>query len=193
MLVCLDLGAVTGFAYGNPADPAQPVTGFWRMPATGEDIGAYLQAARRNMEGLLRHTATGAAAGSFQLAFEQPILPRAKLDDDGKLGGLNTNIGTLRKLYGYAGLVEMMALDVGATVSEVPVPSVKLALAGHGHAKKGQMVAAYEAAGMEWPATLREAEKHNVADAYGVWLVLASKLAPERAADRTPLFSAAAG
>lgn len=186
-LVTLDLGAVTGWAKG-PAGGHLPATGYWRMASTGDDIGAYLQAAQRNLRWLMR-----GCEGELCVAFEQPILVRAQYDADAERASLNTNITTLRKLYSYAGLVELLALEAGATVvREIPVGAVKKALTGSGAATKLQMVEAYEAHQMRWPEGLRYSERHNVADAFGIWVMMAGKLNPAAAAERTPLFAAGA-
>ena len=185
-LLALDLGAVTGWAYGPVSGDAMPVTGYWKMPKTGDDIGAYLQSARDHMQTMLSFIEAPCV-----IAFEQPIGARPAFNKEGDCTGINTNMATLRKLYGFAGLVEMMGLDAGHRMFETPVQSVKKALTGKGNAKKEQMVEAFIEHGMQWPEDLAYAERHNVADAFGVWILMAGKLAPKSAAERTPLFAKA--
>jgi hypothetical protein len=160
--------------------------GYWRMPNTKEDIGAYLLHASERLAELFTFIDPDTV-----VAFEQPIGARAKFNDDGEYIGINTAMATLRKLYSYAGLVELEAVRRAHHVVEVPVQSVKKALTGSGAAKKEDMVAAYHGMGLPWPDGLRVSERHNVADALGVWVMMAGKLAPKSAAERTPLFAQA--
>lgn len=88
-LMCLDLATFLGFAVGDAG--GVQAHGSHKLPSTGEDIGAFLNAYRAWLD---------AAISRWQpeeIVFESPILPAT------------TNLTTCRKLYGLTGVTEMMA------------------------------------------------------------------------------------
>lgn len=89
--LALDLATCTGFALGDRSGVI--VSGYRRFPSTGDDIGTFGRAFRDWLiKGLKRHQPE-------LIVFEQPMLPN------------QTNINTLRKLYGMAFELETVASD----------------------------------------------------------------------------------
>jgi hypothetical protein len=90
-ILALDLATCTGFALGGRSGVI--VSGYRRFPSTGDDIGLFGRAFRDWLvTGLKRHQPD-------LIVFEQPMLPN------------QTNITTLRKLYGLAFELETVAGD----------------------------------------------------------------------------------
>lgn len=163
MIVGLDLATSTGFAYGDGF--GRPHTGALRMPSTGDDVGGFLVFFRGWLFPLLHRLAEAEAqrGGRLTVVFEAPLL----------LNQGETNIATVRKLTGLAGVTEMIVADLKGLglpieVRETTLSTVKLALAGSGRAEKGDMVAAARAAGFTLSAGK---EGQDEADAVGVWIV----------------------
>ena len=143
-IIALDLATCTGIAIGEPDEI--PVLSHHRLPSTGPDIGRFLDAGDDWFRRLLaKHLPT-------LVVFEAPVLPQT------------TQIATVRKLHGLAGVIEMVCYRTGVEVAEVHLQSVKKALTGKGNAKKPDMVAACRAYGFD-------PKVDDEADAFGAWLL----------------------
>lgn len=166
MILALDLGTSTGFAYG--VGDSLPHVGNVRMPTTGDDVGAFLAFFRdwfvptaRRLEPRL-------------VAFEAPILPMPKVSIDWSKRPpkpkieMQTNIMTTRKLQSLAGVLELMCADLKIPCFEVQLNTAKKELTGHGHAEKADMLRVARAQGLDL-STGREA--FDEADAFAAWLV----------------------
>lgn len=104
--LALDLAGTTGWAIGGPA--GVDASGSRKLPSTGEDVGTYLNAFRGWVHGVLqRHDVK-------RMVFEAPILHGAQL-----------NIATLRKLYGLAGVTEMVGRDMGVPCFEANLSHIR--------------------------------------------------------------------
>lgn len=101
-ILALDLATTTGFALGDRSGVI--LSGSRRLPKTGDDLGRFGRAFRDwLLIGLRRHKPE-------LIAYEQPMLR-----------GADTNINTLRKLYGLAFMVETVAGD-----TEFQIPCVEV-------------------------------------------------------------------
>lgn len=143
-VLAFDLATNTGWVAGDGA--SRPVVGHFRLPQTGNDVGAFLCAARDYF---------GVLIDRFQpdaIVFEAPILPAqgVKLD-------------TTRKLHGMSGMLEVVCRDRGVPCSEVANSTAKKRLTGSGRAKKPDMLQAARRLGLT-------IETEDEADALAVWL-----------------------
>lgn len=104
-LLVLDLATATGFCFGTEAGPVQH--GSFKLPSTGEDIGAFLEAycdwLRARIEG----------DKPTEIVFESPILPGT------------TNLATCRKLYGLSGVTELIARKARIACSEANLIDIR--------------------------------------------------------------------
>lgn len=156
MLLSFDLATQTGWCAGS--GERTPELGSFRMPETGDDVGAFLSFFNRRV-GLLFEDVQ-----PTMVVFEAPLLPKARIDERGHLKQAPTTISTTRKLQGLAGVLEMVCHDRKIECREVHLQTVKKELAGSGQAEKADMMAAAKRCGLE-PANFDEA------DAFGVWIV----------------------
>jgi Holliday junction resolvasome RuvABC endonuclease subunit len=152
VILAFDLATTTGYCYGAPPD--RPHFGHFRLPKTGSDVGRFLIAAEQALGEII------AVANPTLVVFEAPILV--------KVGQL----ATLRKLYGLAGMLEVVASRRGVEVAEVSTTTVKKALTGSGRADKSDMIRAAQALGFD-------TRLQDEADAIGVWVCAARKRYPE--------------
>lgn len=101
-ILALDLATRTGFALGDRSGVV--VSGSRLLPKTGDDVGKFGRAFRDWLvTGLRRHKPS-------RIVFEQPMLR-----------GQATNLNTLRKLYGLAFELEVIA---GDKEFQIPVDEV---------------------------------------------------------------------
>ena len=145
LLLTLDLATNLGWSCGKPEDQ-QFAHGSYRLPKTGEDVGAYLSAYRKWLENALN--------GVTLTVAESPILPKV------------TSLATCRKLYGLVGVTEMLCHDRGIRCLEVSNATVKAFLGvrrAPGVDTKLQIVEAVRRYGYE-------VEDHDQADAIGIRL-----------------------
>lgn len=163
MFLALDLATNTGVCFG--AGDVLPVLEHHRLPSTGEDIGRYLAEFEDWLRPLIDRVEPTC------IAYESPVLRT------------DTKIVTLRKLYGLAGVTEMVAHRDGIDCREVPASTAKLALTGSGRSKKPDMVRFARHYGLN-PHTYRQEgeEASDEADAFGVWLATVRARAPKHAA-----------
>ena len=111
-ILALDLATATGWALW--ASWGEVEYGTVRLPKTGEDVGRFLLA----FEGWLAPRLT---EWKVELVvFEMPILPQP------------TQMATLRKLYGLAGVTEMVAIRAGVDVCEKNLSTIRKHFIGCG-------------------------------------------------------------
>lgn len=116
-LLSLDLSTHTGWSCGSLLP--QPVThGVLHLPKTGEDIGRFLSAFREWLGHAIEELAP------TDIVFESPIL-RGK-----------TSLAALRKLYGLAGVAEMVALDYEIPIQEASLSAIRKHFIGTSKAPK---------------------------------------------------------
>lgn len=114
MILALDLATVVGFALGDVR--GVKISGSRRLPATGDDIGAFAHAFRGWLTtGLNRHKPT-------KVVYEQPILR-----------GTDTTLATCRKLYGLAWQTELTCKDLGYGVEEINISDWRVHFLGRGN------------------------------------------------------------
>jgi Holliday junction resolvasome RuvABC endonuclease subunit len=114
-LLALDIATVTGWAY--TADPndldLEPEFGSMRLPKTGPDIGAFLCAYREWLMPLIEQLRPK------DVVFESPIMPAT------------SQIIILRKLYGLAGVTEMVCTEHQTACTEAYMQKVRKHFCGH--------------------------------------------------------------
>jgi len=155
-----DLATCTGFCHGE-ADEC-PTLGHFRLPSTGADVGAFLEAAEDRLTGLITAVVPGV------VCFESPILPST------------TALATTRKLHGLAGMLELVCRRLNVECAEVQPTTVKKVLTGRGNAKKPEMIAAARALGFD-------PKVEDEADALGVWMTVVRMRHPEAAGRLDPI------
>jgi Holliday junction resolvasome RuvABC endonuclease subunit len=162
-ILAYDLATRTGWCVGDALPGSErPAFGTHTLPSTGEDIGAFLDAALRKYRqdvGVYRPDL---------VVFECPVLPA------------ETQIATLRKLYGLAGVVELLCRWTTIRCAEEHLGTIKKFVTGNGHATKAEVIFAVKTFGFA------VGEDDNQADAIALWLLAQSKvdLANARAAMR---------
>lgn len=101
----LDLATILGFCVGTEASVEEH--GYFRLPSTGSDIGAFLHAYRQWLVfGVNRWH-------PHEIVFESPILPGT------------TNLHTCRKLYGLCGMTELIARDHAIPCREANLTDIR--------------------------------------------------------------------
>jgi Holliday junction resolvasome RuvABC endonuclease subunit len=156
-LLALDLATHVGWAFFSERG-ATPKLGTWYAPKLPDRdrFGPIYSA----FEGwLVRMIHTHAPS---VIAFEAPILPRSKTFQKAR---------AIRLSYGFAGSTERIAFEWQLRCIECAAASVKLRLAGHGHAKKPAMVAAAIRHGCD-------VATEDEADAFGVGLLAYDHVEP---------------
>jgi len=156
MLLALDLATTTGWAVGDGHD--DPELGHVTMPSTGEEVGPFADFFERWLNMMIDEWSP------TRIIMEAPYLPRAKIDEDGKLKQPETTMMTTRKLQGLTVLTEMTAYRRGKIpITESAAITVKKTSTGYGGASKEDMVLIAKRLGYA-NATYDES------DALGVWL-----------------------
>lgn len=101
----LDLATIIGFCVGDETQVEEH--GSFRLPSTGSDIGAFLDAYRNWLRfGVTRWVPN-------EIVFESPILPHT------------TNLHTCRKLYGLCGMTELIARDHAIPCREANLTDIR--------------------------------------------------------------------
>lgn len=174
-VLALDLATCTGFALGSLADGVIEY-GSHRLPKTGEDVGLFLIHHRDTLDRLIARTKPD------ELIFESPAL----------FGAKKTTLATLRKLYGLAGVTEMVAMEAGITCFEENIETITTHFLGkgpgvprRGDARKEATVKRCRERG--WPT-----RDDNQADALALLDLALALKDPARAMDATPLFGSGA-
>ena len=120
-VLCLDLATVTGWAEWSPGDKF-PRSGTVRLPSTGKEVGRFLVAYEKWLDGFLK------VSRPDVVVFEAPVL------------GPKTHIDTARKLMCLAGNTEMIALKNGIDRHwEVKVQTVRKHFCGTGNGPSAKM------------------------------------------------------
>jgi crossover junction endodeoxyribonuclease RuvC len=160
VILALDLATNTGVCFG--AGDVLPTLRHHRLPSTGEDVGAFLCAFQDWMTVLLED------AQPTVIVYESPLL------------GAEASITTRRKLFGLAGVTEMVATREGLDCREVAATSAKKALTGSGRAQKHDMVAFARHHGLSPHTYIKDGlDASDEADAFGVWLAAVRIRNPE--------------
>lgn len=172
MILALDLATNTGLCAGTGEH--LPVLAHVRLKPTGDDVGAFLCEAEDWIKEQVEST------GATLIVYESPLLQG------------EATITTRRKLFGLAGVTEMVAHREGIECAELTATAVKKALTGSGRAEKHHMVEACRAYGLE-PHTYTKDGKpaSDEADAFGIWIAAVRLRFPklaDRWAPRGPLF-----
>ena len=115
-----DLATKTGWACWGPG--RRLASDVWKLPTTGDDVGRYLNFAYDTYYSGLK------AADVTFAAFESPIMPSSE----------KTNIATLRKVYGLAGVFEMACSSLGIECAEAEYPTVAKHFTGNGGGTKAE-------------------------------------------------------
>ncbi len=144
MLLTLDLATVLGYTVGDIADRGFR-SGWYRLPSTGTDIGAFAHAYDEWLRSALNTN------GITECVMECPVLP------------LKTTLATVRKLTGLAWHTEWLCFSRGIKCYEAHLQSVKKSIGGHGRAQKSDMIAAVRSYGYD-------VTEENEADAIAVRL-----------------------
>jgi hypothetical protein len=124
MLLTLDLATKIGFSFGEPEDKAFS-SGVHRLPSTGEDIAAFIQAFDDWLSERLCDVTL--------CVFEQPILPKI------------TQLIILRKLYGQSAHLLWRCSQSGIRCEGVNVQTIKSFMGirrNRGIDQKAEMIAA---------------------------------------------------
>lgn len=152
-ILALDLATKTGWCAARAGDPVR--VGTHTLPKTGNDIGTYLDV---HCAWMVR---TLASHYPDLVVYESPILRSGQ-----------TQIATLRKLYGLAGVTEMVCTQNEVPCFEVNLSTAKALMAGDGRAKKPDMIRAAIARGVD-------VQDDNQADAFAVFLCAIKFRCPE--------------
>ncbi len=143
MLLTLDLATRVGWTKGDPAD-TEFAFGSYQLPSTGDDIGRYADAFDAWVQQMMMN--------ATEVVFEAPVLPH------------QTQLATVRKLNGLAWHTELVCHQLGIRCFEAHLQSIKKYFAGHGQAKKPDMIRAAKSYGYDI------GEDDNQADAIGIRL-----------------------
>jgi len=161
-VLALDIATQSGWAYGSAGEA--PRHGTYRVPSTGDDLGRFAYAFAQWLTHKLRELQPK------EIVFESNILPR------------ETNITTLKKLYGLAVVTELVALSEGVPCSEISAGEWRRAFLGQHYPKKARrdelkraVVSACRQMGWEPHST-------DDADAIGIWYVATCSRNPKFAA-----------
>jgi len=119
-VLALDLSTRVGWAAWAPGESC-PAWGVQSLPRTGSDVGRYLDAYRVWLAEMINQLSPG------RVVMEAPILPST------------TNLATTRKLYGLAGVTELVARDHEVAAMEVNNAQVRRHFAGVGRGKREAM------------------------------------------------------
>ncbi len=152
----MDLATKLGFALWRPG--SLPASGVYTLPKTGDDVGIFLSAYSTWLMGVIE------SEGPDLIVYEQPIMPRI------------TQIIILRKLYGLAGVTEMIARDMGITYREAAMQKWRKHFMGRGGGYKKIGTTAKEMCLAECEARGFEPADDNEADALGILDYTAHKL-----------------
>lgn len=151
-VLALDLATRTGWCVGVAGEPVR--VGTHDISRAGDHVGRFLNAHQEFMNKAL-------ASGTIdRVWFEAPILQ----------GG--NGLKTLIKLYGLAGVTQMVCLQHKVPVEGVNLATVKKMLTGSGRADKPAMIAAAQARGVD-------VQDDNQADAFGIYLCALKQHAPD--------------
>ena len=155
-LLTLDLATHCGWTYGEPED-IRFAYGTHTLPSTGEDVGSFLAAFRDWLLAQIIPSHRDAV-----VVFESPIMPA------------QTSMATLRKLYGLAGVTEMLCKDHDIKCMEVSAGSCRAFIGAkrtQGQDMKKAVIAAVERYGYE-------PDDDDQADAIAIRLYVIARMWP---------------
>lgn len=166
-ILALDIATTTGWAFGAVGEV--PQHGTFTCPSTGDDLGRFAYSYAQWLAGKIRELQPK------EIVFESPILPR------------ETNITTLKKLYGLAVVTEFIAISEGVTCQEITAGQWRKSFLGSQYPKGGTRE--------ELKRAVIDACRHmgwnpnstDDADALGIWFVVACARNP-KFEDQGPLF-----
>lgn len=184
-ILALDCATQTGWAFGAPGNGPQE-WGSFRLPQTGEDIGAFAVAFRTHILELLSRSA------AELVCYESPILR-----------GNKTAIITARKLYSLGTMVEVIANDEGIECREEAMQRTRKFFLDRTTAPKsivaGLSKSQQSAARRKWlkEELVAECKRRGInvenddeADAIAILLFCFNVIAPETMQDDLPLMRA---
>lgn len=152
IILAIDLGTNTGFAYGRP--DADPEFGTSALPQTGDDVGRFLLAHEEFLHGLIDKITPEI------IMFEAPVFyPKTNMDGRAVM---HQSKASLRKLYGLAGVTEMVARKRNIEIGEADNQVTKKVFTGTG-GKKGDRIVG-ECHSRNWMV-----RNPDEADACAVW------------------------
>lgn len=151
VILALDLATNIGFAYGTPS--VRPKFGTYRLPSTGDEIGRFAHAFDNWLSDMIT------MHSPERVVFETSVLPKM------------TTPMTVRKLTGLGFHTEFVCHRREIICNEVNVSTIKKFWAGHGFAKKPDMIAAARRRDFD-------VRDDNEADALGLWHYVSEKLHP---------------
>lgn len=154
MLLALDLATCVGWCKGDGT--RIPMYGSLRLPSTGDNVGQFLSAWRKELIELLQ--------GTTKVIFEAPILPKT------------TSMKTVTKLHSMAGLTELACYNMQIPCFSVQPMSVKKNWLGKvpntrgmkPHEKKAPMIQRAKDLGFD-------PQDSDTADAIAIWFFLMTK------------------
>jgi Holliday junction resolvasome RuvABC endonuclease subunit len=166
-LLALDLATTLGWASGDMLT-GDPVSGIYRLPRTGDDVGPFLAAYVAWFK-----TKVGEQRPDWVL-IEAPILPREQ-----------TQLATVIKLVNLTGRTEELCYYLGIPIRQVQSGAWKKGFTGRGNASKSMspypVLTRCHDLGWEY------VKDNNEADALGIWVHGVQSLAPDAAFRFDPL------
>lgn len=171
-ILALDNAIRFGWAHHSAIDLDYPVSGSERLPSPdgstregfdyGPTFAAFYEWVWEKIEEIKPD----------RIAYEAPLTPRG--------GNLLTTESTIRVLHGLSTITELVGELHAIPVVEMNVQQVKKMFAGHGHAKKEEIIARCRL--LKWAPV-----DHNAADALAVWACARSMVDPGFSYRTTPL------
>lgn len=172
-VLSLDLATRLGWAYGDVRS-GEPVSGWWQLPKTGDELGPFASAYDQWLNAMLAEARPG------MVVFEAPLPPTA---------GRST-MATIQKLNGLCWHTEWACNKAGIQVTQVHGGTWKKHFVGD-KVKVSKTVKPYPVTvrchSLGWTAV----DDDNEADALGIWSYACSVVAPGAALRLTPLFATA--
>ena len=167
-LLSLDLATHLGWAYGD-TDHDDPVSGHYRLPSTGEEIGPF-----------------GAAYGEWLLKMIAEARPEwCVMEAPMQTTGGKTPMATMQKLQGLCYHTEVICWHKEIKCRQVPAATWKKTFTGSGKASKSQRP--YPVLRACHQRGFNRVVDDNEADAIGIWVHAAGLLAPKQALRFDPL------
>lgn len=153
-ILAFDLASTIGYCVGEPEK--LPLTGTVQLPASGPEIGPFLDFWDQWLDLLLgRHSPE-------QICYEAPFIDTSK-----------ANITTVRKLSSLGSHLELICYRRKLPVREVSNISAKKAV-GSGKFKKDDVMAAARRCGLD-------PSNYDESDAWAVWIATVKDMAPASA------------
>jgi hypothetical protein len=174
-ILALDIATTTGWAYGAAGE--KPQHGTFTCPATEDDLGTFGLSYANWLRAKIRELQPK------ELVFEEPILPAPRFDKQLRRWVVDTQIMTLRKLYGLSMVTEVVAATEAVPSQEIPIGKWRRLFLGDYYPRsasrdelKRAAIAACRQMGWE-PRCADDAE------ALGIWFVVTRTRDPRFAAN----------